>query len=191
MSAFAKLPPWLTVAEFLRWDSGDDARYELVDGVPHAMAPGSNIHNFLQSELGALIRNHLRATRPGCEVLTNPGVVPHVLADRNFRVPDLGVTCAPLPIGSSVLPDPLLLLEILSPSNQASTWANVWTYTSIPSVQEIIILRSDRVTAELLRRGPDGVWPQRTETAPEAIELASIGLRIPLAELYARTGLLD
>ena len=34
-------------------------------------------------------------------------------------------------------------------SNQSQTWTNVWTYTSIPSVQEIVVLRTDRVGAEL------------------------------------------
>jgi hypothetical protein len=53
-----------------------------------------------------------------------------------------------------VLTDPVLLIEILSPRNQAKTWTNVWAYTSIPSVREILILRGDRVAAELLRRPP-------------------------------------
>jgi hypothetical protein len=33
----------------------------------------------------------------------------------------------------SALTDPVLLIEILSPSNQAETWANVWAYATIPS----------------------------------------------------------
>jgi len=41
MSAFAKVPVWMSVAQFLVWDSGDPYRYELVDGEPHAMAPAS------------------------------------------------------------------------------------------------------------------------------------------------------
>lgn len=189
MSASAKLPPRLTVAEFLRWDSGDDARYELVDGVPQAMAPGSLVHNFLQNELGARLRNHLLEARPGGKALANPGVVPHLMSDHNVRIPDLGVTCAPLAQGTSVLADPILLVEILSPSNQAETWRNVWTYTSIPGVQEILILRSDRMAAELLRRDRNGAWPQRPAIVGDDIELESIGLRIPMADLYQATGL--
>jgi Uma2 family endonuclease len=29
----------MTLEEFLRWDDGTDARYELIDGFPVAMAP--------------------------------------------------------------------------------------------------------------------------------------------------------
>ena len=43
-------------------------------------------------------------------------IVPGVRASRNRRVPDLGVTCAP--------PEPILLIEILSPSNEAETRTN-------------------------------------------------------------------
>jgi Uma2 family endonuclease len=59
------------------------------------------------------------------------------------------------------LTDPVLIVEILSPSNQAATWTNVWAYTTIPSVQEILVLRSDRIAASLLRRQPDTTWPDR------------------------------
>ena len=42
----------------------------------------------------------------------------------------------------SALADPVLLIEILSPSYQAETWANVWAYATIPSVQEILVLKT-------------------------------------------------
>jgi Putative restriction endonuclease len=41
------------------------------------------------------------------------------------------------------------------------TWENVWSYCTIPSVQEIAIVHSARVLAEMLRRGPDGHWRRR------------------------------
>jgi Uma2 family endonuclease len=189
MSASLKLPVHMTVEEFLEWDPNDDQRYELVDGMPHAMAPGTTTHGFLQSELGAVLRNHLRERRSNCEVLTNPGVVPRLLADDNYRIPDLAVTCSPLTTGQLILPDPVLIIEILSPSNRAETWANVRAYTSIPSVQEILVLHSTAVAAELLRRMSDGGWPERTEQITSTLKLDSIGFQMPLADLYARTPL--
>jgi Uma2 family endonuclease len=190
MSGLAKLPVRMTVRDFLGWESGDGLRYELVDGEPHAMAPAGTIHGFLQSELGRLIGNHLRERRPDCEVLANPGVVPHLLSAHNVRVPDLAVTCAKLMLGQATLSDPVLLIEILSPSNQAQMWSNVRTYTSIPSVQEILVLHSTRVAAELLRRSPDRKWPDEpTVFGYGVLTLSSIGFELKLADLYARTGL--
>ena len=190
MIALAKIPVRMTVDEFLKWDSDDRFRYELVDGEPRAMAPASTLHGFLQNELGSLIRNHLLEKASGCEVVANPGVVPRLLSEHNVRIPDLAVTCSPLAAGQATLPDPVLVIEILSPSNQAKTWTNVRAYTSILSVQEILVLRADRMVAELLRRPPQGEWPERpiAITAGELV-LESIGFRVGLAGLYARTGL--
>jgi len=124
MTAVAKLATRMSVHEFLGWEPRDGLRYELVDGQPRAMAPASTVHGYLQSELGRLIGNHLREHRPGCHVITNPGVVPNLLSAHNFRIPDLGVTCAPVTPGQASMPDPVLLVEILSPSNQADSWSN-------------------------------------------------------------------
>jgi Uma2 family endonuclease len=190
MVALAKIPIRMTVAEFLKWDSEDGFRYELVDGEPRAMAPASTVHGFLQNELGRLIGNHLREKASNCEVVANPGIVPRLLSEHNVRILDLAVTCSPLTAGQATLPDPVLVIEILSPSNQAKTWTNVWAYTSIPSVHEILVLRADRMAADLLRRAPQGEWPERPIAITDGdLVLESIGFRVALAELYARTGL--
>jgi hypothetical protein len=52
--------------------------------------------------------------------------------------------CAGYDAEESVLTCPVLLIEILSTSNQAETWANVWAYTSVPSVPEFSSLRGLR-----------------------------------------------
>jgi Uma2 family endonuclease len=189
MALLGKVPVRMTVDEFPKWDSEDGLRYELVDGEPRAVAPASTIHGFLQNELGSLIRNHLRDTASGCEVVANPGIVPRLLSEHNIRIPDLAVTCSPLVVGQATLPDPVLLIEIPSPSNQAKTWTNVWAYASIPSVREILVLRADRIAAELLRRSPQGEWPDRPMAITEGDLALSIGFRLALADLYARTGL--
>ncbi len=190
MAVLAKIPVRMTVDEFLKWDSDDGFRYELVDGEPRAMAPASTIHGFLQNELGSLIRNHLRDKAGGCEVVANPGVVPRLLSEHNVRIPDLAVTWSPLATGQATLPDPVLLIEILSPSNQAKIWTDVWAYTSILSVREILVLSADRIAAELLRRSPQGEWPERPIAITEGeLVLESIGFRVALADLCARAGL--
>jgi Uma2 family endonuclease len=190
MSAPAKLPIRMSALDYLDWEPGDGLAYELVDGEPRAMAPASTVHAFLQNELGRLLGNHLRERRSNCEALANPGVIPHLLSAHNVRVPNLGVTCSPVTPGQATLPDPVLLIEILSPTNQTKTWSNVWAYTSIPSVREILVLHSTRMIAELLRRPPEGGWPEEPEqvTSGELV-LTGIGFRISMVELYARTGL--
>jgi Uma2 family endonuclease len=190
MVAALRIPDRMTVAEFLAWDAPSGHRWQLVDGEPQAMAPASRTHNGILGELGALIRNHLLAQGGPCSVVPTPGVVPRVRADSNFRIPDLAVTCSDYQEEEYDLTDPVLLAEILSPSNRSETWTNVWAYTTKPSVQEILLVHSTRVGAELLRRRPDGSWPEQSMTIDDGeIELASIGFRVPLAALYRTTRL--
>lgn len=117
--------------------------------------------------------------------------MPRVRSTTKHRIPDLGVTCSP-PSGGQVVTDPVLLIEILSPPNEALTRANVWAYTTIPSVAEILLLGGVRVEAELLRRGADGSWPEAPAFlgAEGDLELASIGFRAPLRGFYRTTDLL-
>lgn len=190
MSATVKLPVFMSVAEFMAWDPGDGRPWQLVDGVPEAMAPINRTHGALQSELAALLSNHFRERSSPCSVITTPGVVPHVQAGHNVRIPDLAVTCSPYTEEQPLLADPVLLVEILSPSNQPETWSNVWTYTTIPSVREILVLRSATVGAELLRRQADGTWPPEPLSVTEGdLVLDSVGFSVPLADIYRTTRL--
>lgn len=156
MTATLKNPDAMSLDEFLVWDVPEGALWQLVDGEPRAMAPTSPIRGVIQSRLAGWLANHLDSQGGRCLALTNPGVRLGVRADSNYRIPDVAVTCSDLIAGESMIQDPVLLVEILSPSNPADTWMNVWAYTTIPSVQEILVVRSTTIGAHLLRRNPDG-----------------------------------
>jgi Uma2 family endonuclease len=192
MVALRKPSPDMTVAEFLDWDSGDrtGALWQLRDGKPEMMAPASDPHGMIQSELVRLIGNHLADSNSLCRVGVAPGIVPRVGSARNLLIPDLGVTCTP-PAGGRTMPDPVALIEILSPSNARQTRANVWAYASIPSVAEIVLIRSTSIGAEVLRRQNDGSWPEEPEyLRPEDdLVMESISFRARLRAVYRTSGI--
>lgn len=164
--------------------------WQLVDGEPQAVAPPNRTHGTLQGELGRIIGNHLRDSDSPCTLVVTPGVVPHVHASHNMRVPDLAVTCSDYEAEENGLTDPVLIVEILSPSDQAETWANVWAYTTIPSLREILVLRTVTMGADLLRRGADGSWPREPDIVTDGdLVLDNIGLCSPLAGLCRGTRL--
>ena len=186
-AAERKIPPTMTVDEFVAWDDGHGGKYELVDGVLRAMSPASATHGALQANVAMLIGSHLVPTP--CRIFTEPAVETRIRARQNLRIPDLGVSCSPVASGQVALPDPILLIEIMSPGNQDDTWSNVWTYTSIPSVKEILIVQSTRIEALLLTRQPDGAWPADPLLIgpDDTLVLASIELSVPLRTVYAKT----
>jgi Uma2 family endonuclease len=187
-----RAPSRMTVDEFLVWDTDDitGRRWQLIDGEPVLMAPAAELHGAIQAELARLLGNHLAERGSPCRVIAAPGIVPRVRARENFRVPGLGVTCA-APSRDVMVSEPVLLVVILSASNEAETCANVWAYATIPSVREILLVRSTRVEAELLSRGPDGTWPQQATIIRhlEMLALTSLEFAVPLASLYRTSGL--
>jgi Uma2 family endonuclease len=190
-----KLPPMMTVAEFLDWPGdGTPTRYELVDGQLRAMAPASDAHGTILINVGAIIRAHLNSNRPGCRVVGRPGVQSRLRADWNFRIPDLGVTCTANERGAVLTPDPILLIELLSPSNAQDTWSNVPLYASLPSVLEIVVIHTAMIKADILRRRHDGTWPENTDVVAgpaTTFSFSTIALDLVLGDLYAGTHLMN
>jgi len=190
MSALPKIPARMSVAEFLTWNPPSPLLWQLVDGEPQAMAPASRTHGAIQNEIGRLIANHLSERGSPCAVVTAPGVIPRVQSETNFRIPDLAVACSDYDLEESALSDPVLVIEILSPSNEAETRVNVWAYTTIPSVKEILIVTTAAIGAELLRRNADGSWPDRPlAIGAGELTLESIDFRVPLTAVYRSTRL--
>ncbi len=76
------------------------------------------------------------------------------------------------------------------PNNQAVTWSNGRTYITIPSVREILVLKTVSIGAELLRRNEDGFWPSPPlSIGAGELRLESIDFSIPLAAAYRTTRL--
>jgi Uma2 family endonuclease len=180
MSA-AQLPHPMTVDAFLEWPTPDGtSRWELIDGLPVAMAPASDRHALIHAETTRLIGNHLAERRPDCRTLIEPGVRPD---NHNLRIPDIVVDCGEP--ADRLLRAPMLLIEILSPSNWRRTWDNVLRYTAMQGVAEVLVLHQDRVMAELMRRGPDQAWNEHLLLIDgDRVELTSIGFSAPLAAFY-------
>ena len=112
-----------TYADLLSWE--DDARYELIEGVPMMMAPGPSVaHQSILGELFAQLHTYLSGKR--CKAYLSPCDV-RLLEKEGDRPqdvdtvvqPDLIVVCDPNKVDTrGVHGAPDLVVEILSPS----TW---------------------------------------------------------------------
>jgi Uma2 family endonuclease len=180
------VPTEMTVEEFLVWEGdGTDRVYELVDGNLRAMAPASVTHGVIMGQIIYLLRGHCLANGLPCMVVGAAGVKPRVNANSNVRIPDISVTCSKS-ADDRLLSEPVLAIEIVSPGNKAKTWTNVWAYTTIPSVLEILIVGSTKRDVKLLRRQADGTWPDTPDQIDikAKLNLECLGFAVPVKELY-------
>jgi Uma2 family endonuclease len=179
--------PRMTVDEFHAWDGGGHVgKLELVDGVVRAQTFASGAHGTIQATVTTLIKNHLKKNRPGCRVGNEVGVIPIFDPKRNVRKPDVSVTCTPHTPGERAFPKPVLIVEVLSPTNTDETWESIRACATIPSVAEILVLDSERVHAQVFLKDAKGHWPDPgvIVEAGGTIHLASLGLEMAMDEVY-------
>ncbi|CAO3407273.1 hypothetical protein [Azospirillum largimobile] len=64
----------MSLDEFLSWDDGTQTRFELIDGVPVAMAPSYGAHQIVAGNIARHIGNALDK-RPPCHVRSEAGIL--------------------------------------------------------------------------------------------------------------------
>ena len=177
----------LTVEEFLDSCPNDDRHYQLIDGVIVAMAPPAIAHQRIAGNLDFRARSRVSsANRPDCAVGSQAGIAPQGLSGRNYFEADIVVTCHFANDYRGINAEPLLIVEILSPSTERDDhFVKLPQYQAIPSVEEILYIESERVAATLYRRDAAGNWQAIEIAGPEArLHLQTIGLDIPLVAIY-------
>jgi Uma2 family endonuclease len=112
-----------TYEDYVSWDDGN--RYELIGGVPYAMAAPSRDHQRVSRELIAQFTISLRNRT--CEVFHAPfDVCLNALGDKDRTVvqPDLMVVCDKSKIDNNKYCNgaPDLVIEIISPASKKRDW---------------------------------------------------------------------
>jgi Uma2 family endonuclease len=84
--------------------------------------------------------------------------------------------------------NPTLLVEVLSDSTEAFDRGDkLDAYTGVSSVQQVVLVSSKRRHVELYSREPDGAFRRTAVSGAGTIELASLPVTLPLAEVYEGT----
>jgi Uma2 family endonuclease len=173
----------MTVAEFLTWDDGTDMRYELVRGKVVAMAPPTASHSVIVANVGAALAGSFAPYYGGMSA----GVILHG-RDDTFYVADLVVSGTPLQADMSTIPQPVLIIEVLSPMTaEHDRGGKLDDYRRISSVQEIALVASEQRDIVIWRRRGTR-WEVEHLIGDAALELETVGAKIPFAAIYADSG---
>ena len=174
----------MSLDEFFSWDDGTETHYELIDGFPVAMAPPAEVHRALALRLGSRIDAALSPRRP-CNAQLEAGVIRSDRAHSYFEA-DIAASCIPIEFGRQAIEAPFLIVEILSPSTERhDRRIKLPAYRQIETVQEIVLIASDGIYAELHRRS-GAQWITEILRGPGAtLTLMSVPIEIRLGDLYA------
>ena len=170
----------MTLAEFLEWEERQPLRYEF-DGVgPVAMTGGTLAHARIQRNLAFALTGRLRG-KP-CEFLGSDLKIK--TTDDHVRYPDGFVTCTGGENASTVVSDPVVIFEVLSPSTAGKDRIiKAREYQAMASVQRYVMLEQDRIGATVYARSGNA-WTHEILIEDSVLALPEIGVELPLAELY-------
>ena len=170
----------MTLETFLAFDDGTDTRYELIEGELVAMAPPAPAHARITSRLHREIGNRLAK---GCESFAGGGVA---RPDRPFRcfVPDLLVTCRPVPSEANYIEHPCLVVEVLSPSTRrADRDVKLDGYRDMPSIREILFVWTTERRVQRWQRD-DPRWIVQDFIGDALVALEVLTSPLPLEAVY-------
>ncbi len=174
----------MSADEFLVWAETQEGRCELHDGAPVAMSPERIAHGRTKGQVfrclgGAIVRAQLP-----CEVLPDGATVR--IAQETVFEPDALVYCGRLlPSEAIEVPNPVIVVEVLSPGTAARDHGVKLTgYFSLASVAHYLILDPERRVLIHHRRG-HGDFIETRMLTEGFLRLEPPRLEAPVAQMFA------
>jgi Uma2 family endonuclease len=136
-------PLRMTADEFIAWALDQPSgRYELAAGEVVAMAPERAGHALVKMAAARALEDAVAAAGLQCQVFPDGMAVQ--VDETTVYEPDASVRCGPkLPEDAVVFSDPLVVVEVLSPSSRAQdTGAKLEAYFRLPSVRHYLIVNT-------------------------------------------------
>jgi Uma2 family endonuclease len=182
----------VTVDEFYTFTDRqpDEEKWELIDGDLILNAAPSSKHQLIVGNVVTVLG--IRKRELGAEWMVLPGLGVRVSETRRPQpdvliIPRTGRSADPQGRDRS---DVIVIFEVLSPSTEGLdlNWKRR-AYTSLASLTHYIVIAQDAVEVVVFARDDDFA-ERRIRSITEAIELRSLGISLPVAEIYRDTDLL-
>ncbi len=183
MIAIPQQPQKMTIEEYLAWEPQQDIRYEYVHGDVFAMTGGTIPHNDIALNFYTALRPHLRSR--GCRVNV-ADVKVQVSPQSPYYYPDVIVSCHPQDLNArKFIQYPTVIAEVLSTGTSNKDRGEKFTYyQTIPTLQEYLLIDSEKISVERYCRGEGKMWLYYPYTDGEIITLSSVEFEFPIELLY-------
>ena len=173
--------------EYLALERESEVKYEYWDGEVFAMSGGTLLHDQIMGNTDDLLRTELRGR--DCRVHTNNMQI-KVPAAPPYRYADGSVVCGKVEVerfnGADLLLNPILIVEVLSPSTEAYDRGDKFTYyKSIPSFREYLLIAQHRPHVTHYVKSETGKWDyEETNDLGSSIYLLTIDCTLALSDIY-------
>jgi Uma2 family endonuclease len=179
----------MTVEDFLAFADSrpDDEKWELIDGEPILSPSASYPHQIIVGNLIRYLGNLSMAETTVWAAIPGIGVR---LSDFRAPMPDVLIRPADN-LEGSVCDDMIVAFEVLSPStaDHDLRWKRK-AYADLPSLAHYVVVAQDGI--EVVAYDRSGNWAERRlERIDAVLDLPAVGVRLPLAQIYWRTSVIE
>lgn len=177
----------ISAEEFLEFDLGPDAKFELEDGAIYGMTGGSPAHARVQANLIRYLGVVLRGS--GCRPYGSD--MPLKTLAHTVRFPDVTIYCnnpgEEERDGTGFLSKPVLVVEVLSPSTRSfDQGRKLEEYQSLAEIQAVAIIDPDEEWVCAYQRDERGTWSEFLTKRTGEIPIPLLRITIPRSEIFAR-----
>jgi Uma2 family endonuclease len=182
-----ELPPHVTIDEYFAFEESSQFKHEYVNGALYPINGPSVDHVRITCQLLVAFATHLR--NGPCEALaSNLMLRIHVEDQEIVYRPDLVIACNKKEWGKHYVRNPKLVAEVLSPSTQdIDRREKAMHYNHVRSIEEYVFVEQDEYRVVVHRRADNWIIPQVYAGPDAVVEFRSIGLAVPLKQIYAGT----
>lgn len=174
----------MSLDEFLAWEREQPMRYEYAGGVATMMTGGSIAHATITMNIAFALRQALRGTE--CRPFASDA---KIIANGTVRYPDVSVTCRPIGDRDDTVPDPVLVVEVISPSTEREDRGRKkFDYFATPSIRHYAIVEQEARRVDLYTRDGEQ-WTDQVIEGDAVLNLSAIGVEIGLGAVYEGTAL--
>jgi Uma2 family endonuclease len=180
----AEQPEYMSVDQYLALENGTQYKSEYIDGWVRAMIGPTLRHNLVKGNCFLALGNFLKGK--SCRPFDSDT---KIRIDREgmkrFYYPDVQVVCESNQQTSVFQDNPLLIIEVLSPSTRRYDLDEKMTaYLSIPSLQYYLVLEQHQPIAIIMRRTAKGFLREEVQGIDAMIELPWLGYTLAMRDIY-------
>lgn len=177
----------MTLAAFLEmaWAAPDEERWELIEGEPVLMAPQSERHQVIVSNLLAALRT--LAERQHCRAVPGLGLL-NDFRDDYAPIPDVVVRCGPL-LPDGYARDPIVIAEVLSPSTMSNDRGfKAGFFKELQTLRTFLLVYQDELRVEAWQK-QGAEWRVSVHGRDGVIDLPELQGFLAVADVYAGSDL--
>jgi Uma2 family endonuclease len=171
----------MSIEAYLEFEERSPIKHEYVAGEVYAMSGVTTRHNLINLNITRHL--HQPARKRGCRVFA-ADVKLKAAADRIYY-PDVIVACGKAAQVELIVEEPMLVVEITSPSTRASDRREkLDAYRRMPSLRMYMIVDQRRRHVFVYRRKARGEWVREEVQGEGEISIPQLRVKLEMDEIY-------